>query len=164
MACRVKTFVFDADGVVCVAGTFTQALERHHGIPKERLLPFFRGVFRECIIGARDLMDELKPRLSEWGWRGSPDEFLRFWFSQEHIICQDVMDCVCALRQRGHTCLLGTNQERYRTSYLRREMKLNDEFDGIYPSCELGSAKPSPEFFRDRKAHRKISRPLPFGG
>ncbi len=144
---RMKTFVFDADGVLCVAGPFTAALEREHGIPAERLQPFFRSVFRECVVGTRDLKAELGPRLPGWGWRGSVEEFLQFWFAREDRLCPQVLEGVRTLRKRGHCCLLGTNQEKYRAAYLRQAMGLTGEFDGIFPSCELGHAKPSPGFF-----------------
>jgi putative hydrolase of the HAD superfamily len=143
----LMTFAFDLDGVVCVGGSFTAALEREHGIPAERLRPFFSGEFRGCLLGRRDLKTELKPRLAEWGWHESVEAFLAFWFQTEHVICPEIMDCVRTLRSRGHHCVLATNQERYRVAYMRREMALEGEFDDLFVSCEIGVAKPAAEFF-----------------
>ena len=42
---QVKTFVFDADGVLCVGDRFDTALEKQHHIPRARLAPFFAGPF-----------------------------------------------------------------------------------------------------------------------
>jgi len=143
----MKTFVFDADGVLCVGGPFTVALEREHQISRDRLAPFFAGPFSECLVGKRDLREVLEPYLVEWGWRQSVDEFLTFWFQREHVLCAAVLSSVRALRSKGHRCVLATNQERHRTTYLRREMGLAEEFDHVFASCELGVRKPDGAFF-----------------
>lgn len=153
----MKAIVFDADGVVCIGGFFTAGLERIHGIPPERLRPFFTGIFRECIIGARDLKETIEPRLEGWGWRGSADDFLRFWFQQEHKVSKEVLACVRNLRKAGYACYLGTNQEKYRAAYLRTEMGLAAEFDGVFASCEVGEAKPSPDYFRALQMSLRLS-------
>ena len=144
----MKTFVFDADGVVCIGSEFGGALEKEHGILRSSMAPFFKGPFSGCILGTFDLKDELAPYLSRWGWRGSIDEFLAFWFQSEHVMNAQILDCVRTLRKRGHTCVLGTNQEKYRAAYLRREMRLGDEFDHIFASHELHAAKPTRQFFK----------------
>lgn len=147
------TFVFDADGVLCVGDRFDAVLARQHGIPRERLASFFAGPFAECIVGRSDLKALLRPRIAEWGWRGSVDELLAFWFQCEHVVCAPALACVRTLRKRGHVCALGTNQEQHRAAYLRREMRLAEEFDHVFVSCELGAAKPDRAFF-DRVAER----------
>jgi putative hydrolase of the HAD superfamily len=144
----VKTFVFDADGVLCVGERFDAALEKEHLIPRARLAPFFTGPFSECVLGRRDLKEALLPYVAEWGWRGSVEELLAFWFQCEHVVCTEVLACVRALRKKGHVCALGTNQERHRAAYMRREMRLAEEFDHVFVSCELGVAKPDGAFFR----------------
>jgi len=143
----MKVFVFDADGVVCVGANFGGALEKEHRIPRSRLAPFFAGPFPGCIVGKHDLKEELAAYLPQWGWRGSVEEFLAFWFQREHVLCPYILACVRTLRSKGHVCVLATNQERYRTEYLRSEMGLAKEFDHVFPSCELAVAKPAREFF-----------------
>lgn len=143
----MTTFVFDADGVVCVGENVGIWLERKHGIGKERLAGFFAEPFRECLVGKRDLKAELTSYLAEWGWTDSVDDFLEFWFRSEHVVCADILNCVRSLRRRGHTCVLGTNQEKYRASYMRKDMKLETEFDHVFASCDVGAVKPTHEFF-----------------
>src|SRR4051812_45242237 len=143
----MKNFVFDADGVICVGESFSAALERKHGIRRERLAPFFTGAFPECVLGRRDLKEAIASYAAEWGWRESVEDLLAFWFQSEHVISLEAVECVRSLRKKGHVCVLGTNQEKYRTSYLRCEMRLTEEFDQIFASCELGVAKPSATFF-----------------
>lgn len=144
----MRSFVFDADGVVCVGGSFTSAFEKEHGVPHDCLKAFFQGPFRECLLGSRDLIQEVKPYLKEWGWKGTAGDLVRFWFEREHVLCPEILGCVRWLRRKGHRCVLGTNQERHRTAYLRQEMGLQAEFDEIFASCELAVTKPSPEFFQ----------------
>jgi putative hydrolase of the HAD superfamily len=152
----MKTFVFDADGVICVGESFGVFLEREHQIPRDRLISFFTEPFPECVLGRRDLKEVIAPYAVEWGWRGSVEDLLTFWFQREHVISMEVLACVRSLRKKGHVCVLGTNQEKYRTSYLRREMQLAAEFDHIFASCELGVAKPSMEFFFSIQEHLKV--------
>jgi putative hydrolase of the HAD superfamily len=143
----MKTFVFDADGVLCVGSPFTVALEREHQISRDRLAQFFAGPFSECLLGSRDLKEALEPYLAESGWRQSVDEFLAFWFQREDVVCAAALSCARALRSKGHMCALATNQEKYRLAYLRREMRLAEEFDHIFASCDIGARKPDSTFF-----------------
>jgi putative hydrolase of the HAD superfamily len=152
----MKTFVFDADGVICIGGSFSVFLEREHQIPRERLMPFFTGPFRECVLGRRDLKEVITPYAIEWGWRSSVEELLALWFQCEHVICMEALECVRSLRKKGHVCVLGTNQEKYRTDYLRRVMRLAAEFDQVFASCELGAAKPSTDFFLGIQDHLNV--------
>ncbi len=144
----MKTFVFDADGVVCSGQNFGAALEAKHDIPSERLQPFFSGHFVECLLGRCDLKEVIVPYAKAWGWPRSVDDLLAFWFQAEHSICPAVLACVRKLRTNGHRCVLGTNQEAHRAAYLRREMGLAEEFDHLFVSCEMGVTKPSIDFFR----------------
>src|SRR5436190_574498 len=152
----MKAFVFDTDGVVCVGQSFSVALEKQHHISRDQLAAFFTGPFVECILGRRDLKKAIADYVVEWGWRGSVDDLLAFWFQQEHVLCSRALACVRALRRRGHLCVLGTNQEAHRAAYLREQMRLAEEFDWIFPSCELGVAKPALEFFRTVQERLKL--------
>jgi putative hydrolase of the HAD superfamily len=154
--CQMKTFVFDADGVICVGESFSVALERKHEIPRERLASFFTEAFPGCVLGRRDLKEAIAPYAAEWGWRKSVEALLAFWFRSEHVISLEALECVRWLRKKGHVCVLGTNQDKYRTSYLRCEMRLAEEFDQIFASCELGVAKPSAAFFSSIQKHLEV--------
>lgn len=139
--------------MLCVGERFDTALEQQHHIPRTRLAPFFAGAFSDCVLGRRDLKEAIQLHIAEWGWRGSVEELLAFWFQCEHVVCIPVLACVRALRKKGHVCALGTNQEQHRAAYMRREMGLADEFDHVFVSCELGAAKPDRAYF-DRVRER----------
>ena len=144
----VKAVVLDADGVVILGEIFTSRVEREHGIPKEKTMPFFDSVFMECLTGKADLRQELKKVILDWGWKGSTDELLEYWFRGESNMNKDLARYMGELRTFGISIFLATNQEKHRTEFLKNEMGFNDIFDGIFSSCDLGIRKPNPEFFR----------------
>jgi putative hydrolase of the HAD superfamily len=50
------------------------------------MIPFFTGVFQDCLIGKSDLKTAIKPFLEVWGWQKSVDEYLASWYTYEHQI------------------------------------------------------------------------------
>ena len=145
----MKNFVFDADGVICIGEKFGVALEKEYGLPATRLSAFFADSFPDCVAGRSDLKQQLSNVLPSIGWPSTVDVFLQFWFDRENVLCPDALACVQTLRQQGHRCFLGTNQEAYRAAYLRNTMGLERAFDAIFPSCEVGLAKPAPLYFEE---------------
>lgn len=143
----MTAYVFDLDGVLCRGPHFGVALEREYGIAPAVWGNFFTGEFLDCIVGRRDLKTVLLAYLPRIGWPGSVDELLTFWFSRESAVCSEALNCVRELRDRGHRCYLGTNQEPHRARYIAEEMGLAREFDAIFASGFLGHAKPSPDFY-----------------
>jgi putative hydrolase of the HAD superfamily len=146
-AASIRAVVFDADGVVVTGESFTIALEREHGIPSRRLVPFFMDLFPRCLVGAADLRESIAPYLERWGWTGTADQFLDYWFRAEHQLDLELLAEVAELRRRGIHCYLATNQERYRITYLRETMGLGARLDAIFASAEIGHPKPTAAFY-----------------
>ncbi|MFP4424347.1 MAG: HAD family hydrolase [Candidatus Woesearchaeota archaeon] len=140
-------FLFDADGVVIRGDMFSIRYAKDYGIPPEELLPFFKGAFRECIVGKADLKEEIAPWLPRWNWHGSVDDFLEYWFKAEHQIDKRVVAKIEQLRKQGYPCFLATNQEKYRIRYMKEKMGFDRLFDKLFSSAEIGYQKPQPEFF-----------------
>lgn len=144
----IKAVIFDADGVVINSPAyFSVQYQKQFGISNDDMLPFFKGIFQDCVVGKADLKDVLQPYLKPWKWEGSVDEFLQFWFKTEHYIDQRVVAIIRHLRGNGIPCYLGTKQEKYRTKYIRNEMGFDQIFDKIYSSAYIGYKKPDPKFF-----------------
>lgn len=143
----IKVLVFDVDGVLVNAGTFTKYLEKDYGIPHEKLQPFFANEFKDCLVGKADLKEVIEPHLQGWGWQGTADEFLAYWFKAEHKIDQDLINYIEDLKSQGIRCVVATNQEKYRVQYLLDEMGFGDVFEKVYASAHLGHKKPATEFF-----------------
>jgi putative hydrolase of the HAD superfamily len=143
----IKTILFDVDGVLVVGEPWSKNLAQTHGITPEMLKPFFREAFQACLVGKADLKDALAPYLARWGWQQSAKAFLNYWFRQEQVIDEKLIQAVQQLRQSGIKCCLATQQERYRTEYILHEMGFADLFDGMFSSVDVGYMKNDPLFF-----------------
>jgi hypothetical protein len=78
-----KVILFDADGMIISSPRFSEQLEKQYGIPWNRMEPFFKGPFQACKIGNADLKEELAKAIQDWGWQGSVDELVDFWFAEQ---------------------------------------------------------------------------------
>ena len=143
----IKAVLFDVDGVLSAHEPFRERLARDHGIAADITVPFFRGPFRDCLVGKADLKEQLFPYLKQWGWQHTVDDFLSYWFIAEHRPNLPLLQVAQQLRQYGIPCYLATNQERYRTEYILQEMGFATHFDGAFSSAYTGYMKPQVEFF-----------------
>ncbi|HLW03761.1 MAG TPA: HAD-IA family hydrolase [Ktedonobacterales bacterium] len=144
----IAAMLFDVDGVLIVGELFSVTLAREYGITTEMTATFFRGPFERCLIGKADLKAEIASHLPQWGWRGTVEEFLRFWFTTGQQVDEALLATAQQLRQEGVRCYLATNQERYRTDYLLTQTRLAQQFDGCFASSQLGYTKDDPRFFQ----------------
>ena len=144
----IKAMIFDADGVVILNDLyFSQQLERDYGIPLSQTEPFFAGVFHQCLVGKADLKEELAKYIPVWGWQGTLDELLDYWFQCENHVNEELLSDIQKLRSNGIKCYLATNQEKYRTKYLSEKMKFSQLFDKVFSSADIGYKKSDKEFF-----------------
>src|SRR3989344_6401673 len=120
----IKAIIFDADGRMITGERPSARLPREYGVPPEKISAFFDNEFKECILGKRDLKEAIAPYLKVWGWKGSVDDMLHFWFAESYKTEERMVQAVRALRGKGITCILATNQEKYRVSYMKNEMGL----------------------------------------
>ena len=144
----IRTILFDADGVLVTTGRkFSDHLAQDLNISLEMTAPFYNGPFKECLIGKADLKEEITPFLKGWGWDGSVDEFLSLWFKVEHQLDRPLLNYIQTLREKGIRCYVATNQEKYRSEYMKEYMGFGPLFDGVFASNEIGVCKPSAEFY-----------------
>lgn len=143
----IRVLLFDVDGVLANGEQFGKRLARDYGITAEMTAPFFSGPFLKCLVGNADLKQELTSELAQWGWQGSVEEFLHYWFTSEHVIDEPLVNNVQQFRQQGIRCYLATNQEQHRTTYILHEMGFADTFDGIFSSAYIGYMKHDRAFF-----------------
>lgn len=143
-----KAIFFDADGVLIRSKfLFTEQLERDFGIEIEKMLPFFTGVFRECSVGKADLKEELAKVIVDWGWAGTVDELLAYWFSTGTQIDQEVVEYVKSLREQDVRCFMATDQEKYRGEHLERELGGGKIFERVFYSAGVGCSKKESRFW-----------------
>lgn len=144
---KVRALLFDGDGVVLTGGPFTHALERERGIDVAALQPFFRNEFTACLEGSARIEDVIAPYLAACGWRDGVEAYLRCWFEAERAVDTDLLQLIDHFRSIGVRCYLASNQERRRAAYIAEQMNLEDRFDGLFFSCNLGVRKPAAAFF-----------------
>lgn len=145
----IKAIIFDTDGMIIHREMyFSERFSKEFNIPLEKILPFFKNEFKLCLIGQADLKKELQKYLPLWGWKGSTDELLDYWFSHEADIDEALIEDIKQLRARGFKCYLDTNNDQYRTQYLLVNLNLKNVFDGVFSSAFIGSAKPEAEFWQ----------------
>lgn len=144
----IKFVIFDADGVLINGKLFSEHLENDYGITRDITAPFFTTILPECVIGKKDLKQELPPYLKEWGWKQSVDDFITYWHKSEHNIDLKLVEYIQTLRKQGIVCSLATNQTKYRFSYMLNEMGFEKSFDRVYASAHLGFRKPDLLFYQ----------------
>lgn len=155
---KYKVLLFDADGVVLKeARLFSEQLEIDYGIRTEILQPFFHGVFRECSVGRADLREELGRVVDEWGWQGTVEDLMRYWFEKGTCVDQEVLEYVWSLNRAGARCFMVTDQEKYRGEYLRKLLGGGQPFEQVFYSAEIGYRKKDPGYFE--YVYRTINRP-----
>ncbi len=139
--------LFDADGVVIHAELFSKQYAREFGISTEDMLPFFLGDFWNCLIGKADLKEVIIPRLPKRRRPWTVDEFLAYWFSHENHPDLQLLSYIQEVRKKWIICSLATNQEQWRTSYMKTTMQFDTLFDHVFSSAYLGVKKPNPAYF-----------------
>lgn len=143
----IKAILFDADGVVINADMWSVAFCKEFNVPNKIILPFFEDEFQACLIGKADLKKEIVPYLKKWRWKKSVDDFLEYWFKSEHKVDRRIVNIIKELKKKGIKCCLTTNQEGYRTQYMKKQMGFKNIFDKIFSSAEVGFKKSHPKFF-----------------
>lgn len=143
----IKTILFDTDGVLVRGGRFSDHYAEKYGVSTDITGRFFVTEFKNCLIGKADLKEKLLPFLGEWQWRGTVDELLEYWFQSENVIDTNLVSQIHFLKNSGIRCYLTTNQEKYRTEFLKNQMGLGSLFDEIFSSAYIGFCKPQKEFF-----------------
>lgn len=158
-----KAIFFDADGVLIKNKfLFTDQLKQDYGIEIDKMLPFFMGVFRECSVGKADLKVELAKVIDEWGWKGTVDELLEYWFTKGTQIEVDVVEYVKSLHDKGIRCFMATDQEMYRGDHLCKTLGDDKVFEEVFYSAGIGHSKKTPAFWDEAFGHiNQASRVVP---
>jgi len=144
-----KEILLDADGVVIRPRHkyFSEKFSEDYGIPLDDILPFFKGEYKQTAIGEVDIREVLPPYLEKWGWKGTVDDFLQYWYEGERDVDGRVLEAVRGLRESGARVYLASDNEAGRAKYLMEEVGLQNDFDGGFFSSDLGVTKSQPEFF-----------------
>jgi len=143
----IKHLLLDADGVMQqLPGGWLPALEAQLGVPADDFLAAVAVDEQPCLRGHGDFLEALRGRLDAFGFTVTARELHRAVWCSVHVEPASV-ELVHALQDAGYAVHLGSNQEARRAAYLTGELGYEDLFDACFFSCDLGAAKPEPEFF-----------------
>lgn len=144
----MKVILFDLDGVVIKKHSyFSHKFADDFGIDPELITTFFTTDFQACLVGRTDLKIIILPYLKTWGWKKSVDDLLEYWFEFESTLDQQIIEDIQKLRTSEKKCYLATNNEKYRTEYVKHRLSLGKKFDGVFSSAYLGCTKSDPRFW-----------------
>ena len=146
----IKAVLLDADGVVIKNHDyFSNRYKKDFGksLNDDVITSFFRNEYKQTAIGKADLKELLGEKLDEWGWKGTIDELLKYWFEGERELNEEVLDTAKKLQEKGIKVCLASDNEKYRAEYLLDEVGIKPLFDRTFFSCFVGHTKSEPEFF-----------------
>jgi putative hydrolase of the HAD superfamily len=143
----VRHVLFDADGVLQdLPGGWFAAMEPYAGDRARELLLETWAEELPTLAGQGDYLPMLAATLQRYGVdRPVAEVYAAVWHNIEVI--EETLSLVRQLRALGYGVHLGTNQERHRAAHMRTALGYDDLFDVSCYSCDLGVAKPDPEFF-----------------
>ncbi len=144
-----KIKIFDADGVLILPRKqlFSERLSIDYGISPEIVIPLFKNEFYKCVLGELDLKEVLQKYIPLWGFKGSVDELLKYWWKEEEMPNHKLLSEIDSFRQKGIKCFMATDQEKYRAEHLMNIVGLSKHLDGVFFSCNLHLSKSSEEFW-----------------
>ncbi len=119
-----------------IAGQKAAAGQGYECFPEIQIETVFAALFRQKGVEPADALGLQAAQL----FRILSIRYLRLY--------PGVKEALAALRARGHRLWLLTNAQRAFTAYELRALDLQDCFDGIYISSDLGCAKPDGRFYR----------------
>ncbi|MFF0342092.1 HAD family hydrolase [Kribbella sp. NPDC004875] len=143
----VSAVLFDADGVV-QRPSFDWWTRLASLVPagSDAFVADLMAAEKPALIGKVDFPDALADVLRRWNSTATIEEALEpwSWFVAE----PEVVALIQSLRSAGVGCHLATNQQAYRRALMQDERGYGAWFDQTFYSCDLGLAKPDPEYFR----------------
>lgn len=144
----VPILLMDIDGVIQHGEMFSRRYSREYDVPLDTLKVFFDGAFQDCILGNKDLKDELLFVLHDWHWKKSVNELLYYWFEETTQFDIHVLDTIRTIRSTGIKVYGASNQEHHRARYFMQKTELKDYLDEFFYSAQLQTAKPHKSFFQ----------------
>ncbi|HJL60578.1 MAG TPA: HAD-IA family hydrolase [Pseudomonadales bacterium] len=144
----IKAVLFDADGVLqnptarirCALG---KLLADQSSVDK--FIADIVAVERTCLTGQGDFVSDLKGVLVDWQSRATIEEALQVWTTITPD--ENVLEVVRSLRAHSIKVALATNQQSFRANHMKKTLGYDEVFNMTFYSCDLGLAKPAPEYF-----------------
>ena len=141
----------DVDGVILIPPAphgWSTHLERDLGLaPTVLQEAFFKPHFADIVAGRAGLRERLEPVLASIAPQLTAERLIGYWFEHDFHPDEDLLAALAQVRAGGFPVSLATVQEHERARYLWETRALNQRFDALHYSAELGAVKPQPEFY-----------------
>lgn len=145
----VRHPLLDADGVLQHVGGdgWRAEIERRLGDRTDDFVRAVDDLEAPALAGGTDFPDGLSEVLAGFGVPFDAEElYAALW--ETITVDEDTLGLAAAVGQAGISVHLATNQHPRRAELMQRTLGYQNVVDGGFYSCELGVAKPDPEFFR----------------
>lgn len=139
----------DLDGVVLEKATpWTEDLQKDLGLcPADLQQSFFRPHWTEIVCGRLPIRGVLADVLDQLGSSLPVSALLDYWFDKSGAANHRVLQGILSLREQGFAVHCATNQEPERINYLWHKHRMDNYFNRVHYSAELGYRKPDRQFF-----------------
>lgn len=139
--------LLDADGVLqATRGGWSTPFERWFGDRSLEFLETVGAVERTSLCGGESFRPALAAVVERFQVEAPVDDVYAVWLDIE--VDETSMAIARELRDRGFGVHLATNQHAERCEHMRTVLGYDAFFDRSFYSCELGVAKPDPDYFR----------------
>jgi putative hydrolase of the HAD superfamily len=143
-----RAMLFDLDGVLLnPQELFSEIYAKSRGYDLAPFTKFFQTEWNEFVTGKRDLKEHIENNPDLWKWDKSPEELLQFWFECQNNKNDLLIREIKRIRESGVLCYIATEQEKYRTSYVKNKAFKYD-FDGVFSTSEIGCKKNDVRFYQ----------------
>lgn len=144
----MRKLIFDLDGVIIVyAKNFAETYSEQFGISSEEIYKFFRDDYYDCAVGKSNLSDKIEKYIQPWGWTGSVEDLIQYWFSCQSKVDVRLLESIQKARCFGHQCYIASDADAMRLEFVKKLIDLDIIFNGCFFSCEMGVVKTEIEFF-----------------
>lgn len=151
MNTSIKAICFDLDGVYFTPkgkNSFHQALIEEYGIPKETVDEFmYRSPEMAQLVRGQISAEDFWNRFREITGATAGDTELAERWVRGYEVDGNVRNAVLKAKELGYKTCVCTNNNAIRLGFLVEKFQLNDDFDCIVSSHEVGYTKPDKEIF-----------------
>lgn len=157
---NIKAICFDLDGVYFTPQgkrSFHNALSEEFGADPEKVdeIMYRSDAMRDLVTGKIEPHAFWEYLRNETNIKANDDELLARWV-RDYKVDENVQQAVRSAKKQGYIACVCTNNNAARLPILKSKFNLDDEFDVIVSSHEVGFTKPSRDIFQSLLAKTDV--------